>query len=1176
MSVPPRPSRLAFLYRRRPTSNRPLSRLGQVVVRQRRGRLLSIEDLERRRLLTATLSIPLTDTQMAHVSALQAECNTVGQRVAYYEDFEQGFGNYTVDNSGGTLPGLWHHSLGRREDGLPNHSPNANFYYGLFETAQGFGQYDTLPFDHQGVLISPAITLPLGTNTLSFNSFLATRLPTDVDFVDVSVVDLDTPGSAPIVLLSRESGMLDMTTPIWSAECATLPSELSGRNVQLRFRFDTGDAVNIDPEGWYVDDILITNKPPTADLSLTKTITDTTPNEDQAIIYQITVTNAVASPDAATGVIVTDTLPTEVTFDFENVVLSEGTFDSTTGIWSGLELIPGESQTLTISGVVNAGTTGVTFENIASVTSGEHDPDSSNNEVRTSATVNRVDLSAVKSTPDMTPTVGEAFTFDIVVANAADSNAVATGVTLVDVLPVGLTFVSASDGGDYDDTTRTITWDLPNLAAGNSESRSVVVIADTGTAAQPLDNLARGTANETDPNPTNNESTETVTPVPPPSADLSIEKSVDNPAPVEGTQVTYTLVATNSATSTASATGVTVIDVLPVGVTFRSVSPEDGTYDPVTAVWTIGDLPQGASRTLALTVSINAETEGTTLSNTAVIDGEQPDPDDTNNLDTATTSPVPIPTQTVQFISPLGVFRQVSFELDAPLPMPTPPSGQGAIVGFAWTDADLDGEWDAGETARSGFPFFLDLNKNGQFDPQIDPEDGIDGDPEPFAFSDPNGKYVFNDLDPGQYVVREDKVIEETVLFSFPADGGHSVEVAAGQVTMGTAGVAESPNFGALQISTYVRPANQFIEFADDYPQLIPALARWQSVQVENTTGVDFDLNEVVISALFEDPVDGTVDAAEFLSVKQIDDAGNVVDAAFPITINEGMTSTFLLFYDPAIRQGNNRVVHQYPDWFGDGPLTEPHRFAENDRLELVADNGLRFPVKLVGGSTFDSDITHNGRVDVADFALLDNLLLVQLPIVKPVLGSGGSVRFDPTADVNARCPNGTDQVTGTCSFPIDGTPQRELSLGDFGPMNVELKGFIESGVGRQRETLIEIRPEFLIPPSAAAASMIMAIGSGAGEPILALTTASQALMNEVTCQANLSDPMRIEKVNPEIVSTERSMGPIQEISDESGSAGSDVDGELHWCDPGPLGKNDSDDDDDRLRLVDEYFGNLV
>ncbi len=198
---------------------------------RRRTRRMFLEQLERRCLLAAV--------------------------VVYQEDFESDDGGYTANNVGGTYGGLWHYSLGRNADGLPNHSPAHNWYYGSFETSTGQGRYDYLPGDHEGVLMSPYIDLPdCGTSTLSFNYFLATRLPTDVDFVTVSVFD----GTTMTEVLSRSSGSLVQTGNSWITATADL-SSFAGQAISLKFKFDTGDTVPFDPEGWYVDDVMITAEP---------------------------------------------------------------------------------------------------------------------------------------------------------------------------------------------------------------------------------------------------------------------------------------------------------------------------------------------------------------------------------------------------------------------------------------------------------------------------------------------------------------------------------------------------------------------------------------------------------------------------------------------------------------------------------------------------------------------------------------------------------------------------------------------------------------------------------------------------------------------------------------------------------------------------------------------------
>jgi uncharacterized repeat protein (TIGR01451 family) len=100
-------------------------------------------------------------------------------------------------------------------------------------------------------------------------------------------------------------------------------------------------------------------------------------------------------------------------------------------------------------------------------------------------------------------------------------------------------------------------------------------------------------------------------------ADLSLAKTVSNATPASGTNINYTLTASSAAASNLTATGVTVLDVLPLGVTFVSASGS-GSYNAGTGVWTVGTLAPGASASITITVTVNA-TSGAIVTNGAEI-----------------------------------------------------------------------------------------------------------------------------------------------------------------------------------------------------------------------------------------------------------------------------------------------------------------------------------------------------------------------------------------------------------------------------------------------------------------------------------------------------------------------------------------------------------------------------
>ena len=116
-------------------------------------------------------------------------------------------------------------------------------------------------------------------------------------------------------------------------------------------------------------------------------------------------------------------------------------------------------------------------------------------------------------------------------------------------------------------------------------------------------------------------------------ADLSIAKTVDNATPHDGDTIVYTLTASNAGPAD-PATGVKVSDALPAGVTYFSDNG-GGAYDSGTGVWTIGNLAVSTPATLNITATVDANTDGRTIDNTATISGDVTDPVPANNSGTA-------------------------------------------------------------------------------------------------------------------------------------------------------------------------------------------------------------------------------------------------------------------------------------------------------------------------------------------------------------------------------------------------------------------------------------------------------------------------------------------------------------------------------------------------------------
>ncbi len=245
----------------------------------------------------------------------------------------------------------------------------------------------------------------------------------------------------------------------------------------------------------------------TADLSLTLSVSNPTPNVGGAVVFTVTVRNA--GPSAATGVTATDLLPAGYTYTGDDSASTGTTYASGTGLWTIGALASGASIALNLTVTVNAAGS---YTNAAQVTASDQtDPDSTpNNGIGkgeddeaslATSPAGTADLSLTKSVDNPTPTIGTSVVFTVTVRNAGPS--AATGVAVTDLLPAGYTYVgddSAGTGTTY--ASGTGLWTIGALASGASIALDVTV---TVNAAGPYTNSAQITAaNENDPDSTPN------------------------------------------------------------------------------------------------------------------------------------------------------------------------------------------------------------------------------------------------------------------------------------------------------------------------------------------------------------------------------------------------------------------------------------------------------------------------------------------------------------------------------------------------------------------------------------------------------------------------------------------------------------------------------------------------
>ncbi len=356
-----------------------------------------------------------------------------------------------------------------------------------------------------------------------------------------------------------------------------------------------------------------TDDVPVADLSLTKSVNDPTPNVGDVVTFTITLANA--GPDTAPGVAVSDPLP--VGLSYVASIPSRGSYDDTAGTWTVGSMAAGDTATLTIDARVT--TTGTRI-NVAEVSAaGSSDPDSTpgngdpGEDDRASASLTPLvaDLAVFKAVDDALPDPGDDVVYTIRLSNLGPD--LATGVELTDTLPAGLSFVGyTATQGSYDDTTGV--WTVGSVPVG-TDVATLTITAHVDAGGAIVNTASVSDTDVLDPDPDNDTDTASIDQL----VDLVVGKSVDEPSQDVGGEVVFTITVRNDGPNTA--TGVVIDDALPAGLDYVSHAG-DGTYASGSGAWSVGTLANGAAASLDITATVTAPGP---LTNTAsVSDVDQP------------------------------------------------------------------------------------------------------------------------------------------------------------------------------------------------------------------------------------------------------------------------------------------------------------------------------------------------------------------------------------------------------------------------------------------------------------------------------------------------------------------------------------------------------------------------
>ncbi|AMK14572.1 DUF11 domain-containing protein [Methanobrevibacter olleyae] len=331
------------------------------------------------------------------------------------------------------------------------------------------------------------------------------------------------------------------------------------------------------------------------------------------VTFLITVINW--GPCNATDVIVTDKLPEGLEFVSYNA--SVGEYYPNSGIWIIGNLNNGTDATLEI--VANVTKFGETITNIANVTSNEKDNFTDNN--NDTVEIDPYEITDLAITIEAPGSVlyGETFEFIINVTNNGPCNA--TEVIAILELPAEFEYISSREllGNTSGFNQSTGDWAIGELNVGDTVQLAILVKANE-LGKFNITAYVEGAEDETTLDNNFDKAEVEVKPY----ADLSLEKSVDKTEITVGNTVTYTFKVTNNGPF--NATGVKVTDSDITKHTF--VSASSGDYDSSTGLWNVGELANGESKTLTVTVRISEVGE---FANNAVVSSDQYDNNTSNN-----------------------------------------------------------------------------------------------------------------------------------------------------------------------------------------------------------------------------------------------------------------------------------------------------------------------------------------------------------------------------------------------------------------------------------------------------------------------------------------------------------------------------------------------------------------
>lgn len=454
-------------------------------------------------------------------------------------------------------------------------------------------------------------------------------LPAGLSFLSAN----PTPSSVNGQILTWNAGTLaagqtgSITLQVQSS--ATLPNGTVVNNTATISTPAPGDNPNDNtstvPTTLYRADVAITKSSPTTFPVLT----------GGTVTYYLDYTNN--GPAAALNVVLQDQVPAQIA----NVQWSCSAGCSASGSGNAMSinlgtLAAGQSGRVVVTGTATTSVAREDFTNTATIATSTPETRTDNNQSTVPGAVWTTDVQITKLAHAQAIA---GMTFGATLTYRNNGPAPAANIVIVDTLPAGISFVSATRSGvDFPPASimgQVVAWNLGTLNDQESGTITLVLRADPAIAHTTtlVNNVRIGDSTgvpSTDRDPSNNTSSAPTMILT--RADTQVTKTGPSRVNV-GDTVTFTMVYTNVGPSFAR--NVILTDTLPSELDFLSATPVPTTHVGSIVTWNVGDLAVGAGGTISLVMRSRFNQFAATLpvTNTVLIESSTLDPTPRNNRD---------------------------------------------------------------------------------------------------------------------------------------------------------------------------------------------------------------------------------------------------------------------------------------------------------------------------------------------------------------------------------------------------------------------------------------------------------------------------------------------------------------------------------------------------------------